>query len=112
MNRTDFSKLGLQYGLDENWTLAALDSLSYAECLNDLLKNLNLKNQIQLNDIMMFGGSSVWETQDALYNSQLPFPSATFLHHNFIRCLPVKTFHRAVINLKLNLPDRFVADVF
>ncbi len=43
---------------------------------------------------------------------QLPFPSATFLHHNFIRCLPVKTFHRAVINLKLNLPDRFVADVF
>ncbi len=45
-------------------------------------------------------------------DSQLPFPSATFLHHNFIRCLPVKTFHRAVINLKLNLPDRFVADVF
>ncbi len=44
--------------------------------------------------------------------TQLPFPSATFLHHNFIRCLPVKTFHRAVINLKLNLPDRFVADVF
>ncbi len=47
-----------------------------------------------------------------LKHTQLPFPSATFLHHNFIRCLPVKTFHRAVINLKLNLPDRFVADVF
>ena len=48
----------------------------------------------------------------AYIETQLPFPSATFLHHNFIGCLPVKTFHRSIVNLKLNLSNHFIADTF
>ncbi len=72
---------------------------------------------IQSIQAMITAMTEISQSNDSIMNqvensTQLPFPSATFLHHNFIRCLPVKTFHRAVINLKLNLPDRFVADVF
>ncbi len=71
-----------------------------------------LNNTESLNDAEFSMYAGICHKLNHLISSQLPFPSATFLHHNFIRCLPVKTFHRAVINLKLNLPDRFVADVF
>ncbi len=98
-------------------------SLKFQEAAKRILKDILLSKSessliklVQENLTLEDMNSSRWIEiieSDLLSNrTQLPFPSATFLHHNFIRCLPVKTFHRAVINLKLNLPDRFVADVF
>ena len=67
MNRYEFTLIGPKYGLTPQWTLAELDSLSYAHFLEDLKGFLPLATSLQIHEFILSAENIVWEDQEKLF---------------------------------------------